>query len=119
MLQNVFDGGRVLLLCLTLGGFVRTASAQFTIQGVADRTVYTDNATFRVVTNSGFLYEATLNALPVTVGVSNTVGVMDYYDLAVRATPTGGGAASSALVRFIVLSSRRGAPERGLIEWVP
>ena len=29
-----------------------------------------------------------------------------------RATPTAGGAPSSALVRFIVLSSRRGAPER-------
>lgn len=100
-------------------GFVSGARAQITIQGVADRTTYTDSAAFRVVTNAGFTYEVTLNGLPVAAGVTHTVTVMDYYDLAVRRTQISDGSVTSALVRFIVLSSRRGSPELGLIEWVP
>lgn len=104
---------------LALIGMVAGARAQITIQGVADRTSYTDSASFRVVTNAGFTYEVTLNGASVPAGVTNTVGVMDYYDLAVRRTETATSATTNALVRFIVLSSRRGSPERGLIEWFP
>ena len=110
----------VLLSCFVLIGFPALSRAQtVTIQGIADRTVYDDSAAFRVVTNAGFTYEVTLNGAPVPAGVTNTVGVMDYYDLAVRQTQISNGAITNALVRFIVLSSRRGSPERGLIEWFP
>jgi hypothetical protein len=104
---------------LALLGIVSGARGQLTIQGVADRTSYTDSASFRVVTNVGFSYEVTLNGRPMPAGVTNTVGVMDYYDLAVRRTDTSTSAVTNALIRFIVLSSRRGSPERGLIEWFP
>ena len=44
---------------------------------------------------------------------------MDYYDLAVTRTDINTLAVSNALVRFIVQSTQRGDPERGLIQWVP
>ena len=98
----------------------RLASAQtITIDGVVDKTKYDDRATFRVQTNAGFTYQVTLNGLPVPAGVSNTIARMDYYDLYVTRTDNSTLAVSNALVRFIVQSTRRGDPERGLIEWVP
>ena len=107
----------VLLLALLS---TRLASAQtITIDGVVDKTKYDDRATFRVQTNAGFTYQVTLNGLPVPAGVSNTIARMDYYDLYVTRTDTSTLAVSNALVRFIVQSTRRGDPERGLIEWVP
>ena len=93
-----------------------------TIQGVSDRANYRDSASFRVVTNAGFTYEATLNGVPVPAGVTNTVGVMDYYELAVKRTQASDSSMTNVLVRFIVDSSRRSgssAPELGLIEWFP
>jgi hypothetical protein len=111
--------GFAFLLVITCLAFAAEIKAQITIQGVLDRTTYTDSAAFRVVTNAGFTYEVTLNGRPIAAGVTNNVGVMDYYDLAVRQTRLSDGAVSNVLVRFIVLSSRRDSPERGLIEWVP
>lgn len=96
------------------------AQAQITVQGVSDRGNYRDTASFRVVTNAGFTYAATLNGVPVPAGVTNTVGVMDYYDLAVYRSDN-----VSTNVRFIVESSRRlkpgdsTSPELGLLEWIP
>lgn len=95
------------------------ARAQITIDGITDRTVYTDSVSFRVQTNSSFSYEATLNGQPVATGIFHLVDRMDYYDLLVIATPTGGGAPTTALRQFVVQSSQRGDPERGLIEWTP
>ena len=93
--------------------------AQITITGVADRTSYTDSATFQVVAQPGFTYKVTLNGKPVAAGVSQTVTTMDYYDLAVSRTEIATDDVTNALVRFIVLSSNRGSPERGLIQWTP
>ncbi|HUR44405.1 MAG TPA: hypothetical protein VMZ27_00920, partial [Candidatus Saccharimonadales bacterium] len=90
-----------------------------TIDGVADRATYTDTAAFRVQTNSGFTYQVTLNGAPVPSGITNRITRMDYYDLAVRRTDLVTSAVTNVLVRFIVLSSNRGDPERGLIEWTP
>src|SRR6185436_5999437 len=100
----------VFLPVIAWSAFVTDVKAQITIQGVTDRTTYTDSAAFRVVTNTGATYDVTLNGRPILAGVTNTVGVMDYYDLAVRQTRISDGAVSNALVRFIVLSSRRGSP---------
>ena len=87
-----------------------------TVDGVADRTTYTDTASFRVQTNAGFTYQVTLNGAAVPAGATNRITRMDYYDLAVRRTETATSFVTNALVRFIVLSSNRGDPERGLID---
>src|SRR5688572_10659810 len=39
------------------------------INGVSDRVVYTDQASFSVPTNAGFTYQVTLNGMPVAAGV--------------------------------------------------
>jgi len=108
---------------LALGAFTLAtivAQAQsIVIDGVTDRTTYNDSAAFRVQTNAGFSYSTTLNGAPVPVGVTNRITRMDYYDLLVTRTNDTTSAVTNALVRFIVLSSNRGSPERGLIEWVP
>ena len=90
-----------------------------TVDGVTDRTSYNDTAAFRVQTNAGFTYQVTLNGAAVPAGVTNRITRMDYYDLAVLRTETATSAVTNLLVRFIVLSSNRGDPERGLIEWTP
>lgn len=107
----------LLMSCLALV-LALSAQAQL-INGVVDRASYTDAATFNVPTNAGFVYEVRLNGTAVAAGVSHTIRRMDYYDLWVRRTLSGGGGESNQLVRFIVLSSNRGSPERGLIEWTP
>jgi hypothetical protein len=95
-----------------------TVQAQL-INGVTDRTTYTDRASFTVPTNAGFTYQVTLNGMPLAAGVTHTIARMDYYDLFAQRVQNSGGAVSNQLVRFIVLSSNRGSPERGLIEWTP
>src|SRR5437899_9670314 len=101
-------------LCILLIGAV-SASAQL-ITGVADRTTYTDSATFNVPTNIGYTYQVTLNDIPVAAGVSQTVTRMDYYDLLAKRTQISDGSVSNQLIRFIVMASDRGSPERGLIK---
>ncbi len=97
---------------------ITTAPAQL-ITGVTDRGIYTDTASYGVPTQPGFTYEVTLNDVPVAAGVTNVVTVMDYYELAARQTELSSGAVTTQLVKFIVVSSRRGSPETGLIEWTP
>ena len=111
---------RIILGLFLLGCGMPLLRAQtLAIEGVTDRTSYTDSASFRVVTNAGFNYGATLNGVMVPAGVTNRITVMDYYDLMVRRTNALTSAVTNALVRFIVVSSRRGSPELGLIKWVP
>src|SRR5687767_12485441 len=93
------------------------------VNGVSDRVVYTDQASFSVPTNAGYTYQVTLNGMPVAAGVTHTIRRVDYYDLFARRVLNEGGVVSSQLVRFIVMSSNRGNgsdhPERGLIEFTP
>lgn len=110
---------RSVVLVATALSATLSIQAQIVINGVVDRTTYTDSATFQVVAAPGFADEVTLNGNPLSSGVSYTVRTMDYYDLVVRRTETATEAVTTALVRFIVLSSNRGSPERGLIQWVP
>ncbi|HUS36909.1 MAG TPA: hypothetical protein VM680_16310, partial [Verrucomicrobiae bacterium] len=79
----------------------------------------TDSATYSVPTEPGFTYSVTLNNAPVAAGVTNVVSVMDYYELDARRTELSSGLVVTQFVKFIVLSSRRGSPETGLIEWTP
>jgi hypothetical protein len=94
-------------------------SQNITIDGVVDRTTYNNSVSLRVQTNVGFSYAVTLNGAPIAAGIFHTINRMDYYDLTVSRTNTSTLAVTNALVRFIVLSSQRGDPERGLIQWVP
>lgn len=104
----------VTVLCATSG-----LRAQIVITGVSDRSTYTGSATFRVVPVEGDVDIVTLNGQPLSSGVTYTVRTMDYYDLEVRRVDGTTDEITTALVRFIVISSNRGSPERGLIEWVP
>ena len=110
---------RAVVLVVTGLSLAAQVHAQITITGVSDRSTYTGSATFRVVPVEGDLDLVTLNGQPLSSGVTYTVRTMDYYDLAVRRTDGTTDEISTALVRFIVISSNRGSPERGLIEWVP
>ncbi len=98
---------------------IHQVSAQISVTGVADRTIYTDQATFRVVPQAGYNYEATLNGAAVPVGAPVVVDRMDHYELQVTATPSAGGTPISQLLQFIVNDADRGSPETGLIKWVP
>jgi hypothetical protein len=104
-------------LLLSIAGGLNAQT--ITIDGVTDRSTYMDTAFFRVQTNAGFSYQVTLNGAPVPAGVTNRITRMDYYDLAVQQTDNSSSTVTSLLVRFIVLSSNRGDPEKGLIEWTP
>lgn len=109
---------RIALLLAALG-FIHPVSAQISVTGVADRTSYTDQATFRVVPQAGYNYEATLNGAAMPVGSPVVVDRMDHYELQVTATPSAGGTPISQLIQFIVNDADRGSPENGLIKWVP
>ena len=106
----------VVALLLTLG----LAQAQsVNIDGVTDRSTYNNSVQLRVQTNAGFSYLVTLNGKTITPGIFHTINVMDYYDLLVARTNDLTSDVTNALVRFIVLSSQRGSPELGLVQWVP
>lgn len=97
-----------------------SASAQLSITGVADKSTYSATATFTVVVQAGYSYGAALNGSPVPVGAAVTVTRMDYYDLqAWRTNLSAPFDVTNLLVRFIVIASDRGAPEKGLIKWTP
>lgn len=95
-------------------------SAQITVEGVSDKNFgYIDTATFRVLTESGYEYDAWLNGNPVPLDTHVTADRPDYYELFVQRVQDGTGTETTRLVRFIVKSSNRGSSERGLIEWTP
>jgi hypothetical protein len=105
------------VLLTTLGAWAQPA---LTISGVTDKSTYNDTASFSVPTTAGYSQVVYLNGTPVPSAVTHVVNRMDYYDLTVSRTnnsiPT---EVSNRTVRFIVLSSNRGSPEKGLIEWLP
>jgi hypothetical protein len=63
------------------------AFAQFTIEGVADRTMYNSAVQVRVPAQAGFDYAVTLNGTNFPAGVFVTVSRSDFYEL--RATRAG------------------------------
>jgi hypothetical protein len=104
---------------LLVMGSMAHAAVPLGISGVTDRSTYIDSVQFQVVSNAGYSYEVTLNGKPIPAGVTHTVTVMDYYDLAVSRLEIATDDTTNALVRFIVESSNRGDPEKGLIQWTP
>jgi len=104
---------------LALFAAALSASAQITIEGVADKANYNDSVTYRVQAQAGFSYEAFLNGQPVTVGTQNTISRPDFYELYVVRTAPDSGDTASRMVRFLVNSSARNGSEWGLPPHVP
>lgn len=78
-----------------------------------------DVVSFIVPTDPGHSYMVLLDGKPVPAGVTNRVTKMDYHEIFVSRTNVATLAVTNRLVRFIIMSSNRGDPERGLIEWTP
>jgi len=106
------------ILCLLLVA-ASGASAQITIDGVADKANYNDSVSYRVQTQAGFSYEAFLNGQPVAVGTLNPIARPDYYELYVERTETATSAVITRMVRFLVNASARAGSEWGLPTHVP
>jgi hypothetical protein len=95
------------------------ASAQITIDGIADRANYNNSVSYRVQTQAGFTDAAFLNGLTVPVGVFSTITRPDYYELFVHRTNDATSAVTTRLVRFLVNASERGGTEWGLPPHTP
>ncbi|HTD86511.1 MAG TPA: hypothetical protein VK850_08030, partial [Candidatus Binatia bacterium] len=96
-------------------GFAQTIP----VLGVNDRSDNVDVVSFNVPTDPGFSYQVLLDGKQVPAGVTNRVTKVDYHEIVVLRTNAATQAADSRLVRFVIMSSNRGTPERGLIEWTP
>ncbi len=95
------------------------ACAQIAVQGIADQTVYADEATFTVTTQAGWTYDAALNGTAVAVGTAVNVKGADYYELFVHRRNNTTSAQESTTFQFIIRSSERRNSEWGLSPWVP
>lgn len=93
--------------------------AQIPISGVSDETVYVDQVTFTISSQSGYTYDARLDGNPVPVGTPVLVDRVNYHELSVFRTNTATLAVTSQLLQFIVRSSERGETENGLPPWTP
>src|SRR5262245_34945480 len=78
------------------------AIGAITVEGVADKTVYANTASFRVPDVAGYDIAVTLNGTPEPAGVSVPVKDADYYELFVEKTNQTTHAKETLLVRFIV-----------------
>lgn len=110
-----WSGWAGLMMCALAAG----AQAPLTINGVTDKSTYNDSVTLQVPSVAGYTYRVLLDNQPMPTDFPVTVTNMDYHELAVSRTNTATGAVTNQLVRFIVLSSQRGSPEKGLIQWTP
>ncbi len=96
-----------------------TARGQITISGVADKSVYADQATFTIPQTTGWSYEARMDGFPVAVGRPVTVTSVGYHELSVGRTNSSTAVVETSFLRFIVRSSERGSTENGLPPWTP
>lgn len=110
---------------LVLGILLFNASAAFVFGQIsidnitADRSTYTDRTWFRVNSAPGYEYSAWLDGNPIPTDVAITNSTMDYHEIFVRRVQNGTGTESTLRRRFIIMSSNRGSPENGLMEWTP
>lgn len=95
------------------------AFGAITVNGVTDKVIRTNSATFDVPSVAGFVIDARLDGLTVALDSAHVLTKPGYYELAVTKSADVGGAEESVLIRFIVLDSSRGTSERGSVNWVP
>ncbi len=112
-----------LFVVFALASVSAFGQAALTINGVADKTVYTDSASFSVPSVAGYTYAVTLDGQLIATDVTHTSGKVDYHEVFVVRTNTSTLAVTNRLVRFIIVSSQRvngsAQPELGLIVWTP
>ena len=104
---------------LGLAAVVVQGQAPLTVDGVTDKSTYTGSVSLRIPSNNGYTYSVQLDGVPIPTDVTIAVDRMDYHQLAVSRTNWTTGAQATNLVRFIVVSSERGSPEKGLMKWTP
>jgi len=107
------------VLLIVLGAGARLGLAAITIEGVADRKVYSDRVSFVVRSAPGFETRADLNGRPIALDVSVEVGEPQYYELKVDQRELQSGQEKGSLTRFIVRAKARGNTEWGLPVWTP
>jgi hypothetical protein len=95
------------------------APAQIGIGGIADKTIYTTQATFFITNAAGYSYDARLEGQPVAVGVPVVTARGGYQELSVWATNTSTSATTNRIVSLIVRTAERGSTENGLPPWTP
>jgi hypothetical protein len=96
-------------------------SQPLVVNGITDRNYssYIDSVSFSVPTEPGHSYLVLADGKRVPAGITNRVVGADYHEVMVWRTNVASGIVTNRLVRFLISSSNRGAPERGLIEWTP
>jgi len=104
---------------LTVLASAAFAQSPLPINGIADRVTYTDTASFTVPVTPGYSYSVLLDGQRVPAVVANTVRKVDYHEVSVWRTNAASGLVTNLTVRFIIQSSTRGNPEKGLIVWTP
>ena len=108
------------LVCLlSLLTFAGSAQAQISYEGVADKEVYKDSASFIVYSEESYDYTVLLNGDPIATDVTIEISEPEYYELYVHRREQSSGAEDSKLVRFIVRATERGISEVGLPIWTP
>src|SRR3954462_8249441 len=73
--------------------------ATLTINGVTDRSKYTDTVTFSVPSTAGYSYQVLLDGKQVPTDANQVVNVMDYHELSVSRTNISTLDVSNRLVR--------------------
>lgn len=106
------------LVVLLLAALV-PAHAQIPVGGIADKGVYSDQATFTITNQAGYTYHARLDGNPTSVGAPVVVRSVDYHELLVFRTNTTTSAITNMLLRFVVAASVRNGSECGLPAWTP
>ena len=104
-------------------GFALASSSLWgaiTITGVTDKTKYADSITFTVAADpNAVTTTATLDGVPVSVGVATAVNTVQYHELRAESRDGGGAIVDSKLVRFIVTASSRAGTEDGIPPHTP
>ncbi len=95
-----------------------SALGQIVIDGVTDRTIYTDQVSLRVRSVAGSTVTAELDGAPIALDVF-IAAAPKYHEVHVKRQPLPSGTPEERLVRFIVKASERADSEWGLYPWVP
>ena len=93
--------------------------SQITVNGLADKTIYTDTVTFTVPSQAGYDFLVLLDTNRLSVDTPTTLRRVEYHELLVWRTNLTTFDVTNRLVRFIVRSSERGNTEDGIPPWVP
>jgi hypothetical protein len=107
-------------LCFLLAALANSvAQTALTINGIDDKSTYTDSVSFDVPVAPGFSYSVTLDGGRAPAVITNVVNEVDYHEVTVWRTNSSNGDLTNRTVRFIVQASTRGNPEKGLTVWTP